>query len=290
MEVIKGRMYDYNNGRFLSVDPFIQSPTSTQSMNPYTYILNNPLSGTDPTGYRFGEPGAAGAKLGLILGVSTGLISEEGAAIIESSDSTLVGATDTGAAIKSAFATGSLAIGIELAKQRYNKRQQNIAKKNGNKNKKQGPKSTSSKSISNKESQKTVNVELNYKSNPKHDKNEVKRQAIEQGEGLEKQTAGQIKNNIETAGTKEAKLESTRAKTAFKKDNPQQKGENALHRADAVIGGSRSDISRNGDGGVNKSLGAQNKNQAGNVMNAVKDADSGAKVKVTVTLDDEKLK
>ncbi len=44
-------MYDYNNGRFLSVDPFIQNPTSTQSMNPYTYIFNNPLSGTDPTGY-----------------------------------------------------------------------------------------------------------------------------------------------------------------------------------------------------------------------------------------------
>ena len=44
-------MYDYNNGRFLSVDPFIQSPSSTQSLNPYTYIQNNPLSGTDPTGY-----------------------------------------------------------------------------------------------------------------------------------------------------------------------------------------------------------------------------------------------
>ena len=51
MGVIQGRMYDYNNARFLSVDPFIQAPTSTQSMNPYTYIFNNPLSGTDPTGY-----------------------------------------------------------------------------------------------------------------------------------------------------------------------------------------------------------------------------------------------
>jgi len=48
---MNGRMYDYNNGRFLSVDPFIQSPTSTQSMNPYTYIFNNPLSGVDPSGY-----------------------------------------------------------------------------------------------------------------------------------------------------------------------------------------------------------------------------------------------
>ena len=63
MEVIKGRMYDYNNGRFLSVDPFIQSPTSTQSMNPYTYIFNNPLSGVDPTGYECTRPtGDGGCK------------------------------------------------------------------------------------------------------------------------------------------------------------------------------------------------------------------------------------
>jgi hypothetical protein len=33
------------------VDPLIQSPTSTQSVNPYSYIMNNPLAGTDPTGY-----------------------------------------------------------------------------------------------------------------------------------------------------------------------------------------------------------------------------------------------
>ncbi|MCL1092086.1 hypothetical protein L2744_21300 [Shewanella profunda] len=33
------------------MDPFIQSPTSTQSVNPYSYIMNNPLAGTDPTGY-----------------------------------------------------------------------------------------------------------------------------------------------------------------------------------------------------------------------------------------------
>jgi len=48
---MNGRMYDYNNGRFLSVDPFIARPTSTQALNPYTYINNNPLSGVDPTGY-----------------------------------------------------------------------------------------------------------------------------------------------------------------------------------------------------------------------------------------------
>lgn len=49
---MNGRVYDYNIGRFLSVDPFIQEPGNSQSMNPYSYILNNPLGGTDPSGYR----------------------------------------------------------------------------------------------------------------------------------------------------------------------------------------------------------------------------------------------
>ncbi len=48
---MNGRVYDYNLGRFLSVDPFIQEPANSQSINPYSYIMNNPLSGTDPSGY-----------------------------------------------------------------------------------------------------------------------------------------------------------------------------------------------------------------------------------------------
>ncbi|MCG8465445.1 MAG: hypothetical protein MI750_11410 [Xanthomonadales bacterium] len=45
------REYDYNLGRFYSVDPFIQFPENSQSVNGYFYILNNTLSGTDPSGY-----------------------------------------------------------------------------------------------------------------------------------------------------------------------------------------------------------------------------------------------
>ncbi|WP_171037351.1 SpvB/TcaC N-terminal domain-containing protein [Pseudoalteromonas phenolica] len=53
MELIhmNGRVYDYNLGRFMSVDPYVQSPGNSQSINPYSYIMNNPLAGTDPTGY-----------------------------------------------------------------------------------------------------------------------------------------------------------------------------------------------------------------------------------------------
>ena len=51
---MNGRVYDYALGRFTGVDPFIQFPLNSQSLNPYAYILNNPLSGTDPTGYLIG--------------------------------------------------------------------------------------------------------------------------------------------------------------------------------------------------------------------------------------------
>ena len=48
---MNGRAYDYNVGRFYGVDPFIQFPSNSQSLNPYSYLMNNPLAGTDPTGY-----------------------------------------------------------------------------------------------------------------------------------------------------------------------------------------------------------------------------------------------
>jgi RHS repeat-associated protein len=48
---MNGRIYDYNLGRFLGVDPIIGNPLHSQSLNPYSYIGNNPLSGTDPSGY-----------------------------------------------------------------------------------------------------------------------------------------------------------------------------------------------------------------------------------------------
>lgn len=46
---MNGRVYDYNLGRFLSVDPFVHG--GSQGINPYSYIMNNPLAGTDPSGY-----------------------------------------------------------------------------------------------------------------------------------------------------------------------------------------------------------------------------------------------
>lgn len=48
---MNGRVFDYSLGRFTGVDPFVQFPLNSQSLNPYGYLLNNPISGVDPTGY-----------------------------------------------------------------------------------------------------------------------------------------------------------------------------------------------------------------------------------------------
>jgi len=47
---MNARLYDAALGRFLSPDPFVQSPNFTQNFNRYSYALNNPLRYTDKNG------------------------------------------------------------------------------------------------------------------------------------------------------------------------------------------------------------------------------------------------
>jgi RHS repeat-associated protein len=47
---MNGRIYDPRLGRFLSVDPVFDSLGQTQGVNAYSYVRNNPVSYTDPTG------------------------------------------------------------------------------------------------------------------------------------------------------------------------------------------------------------------------------------------------
>ena len=48
---MNGRIYDPHIGRFMSADPFIQFAGHSQSHNRYSYIMNNPLGGTDQSGF-----------------------------------------------------------------------------------------------------------------------------------------------------------------------------------------------------------------------------------------------
>jgi RHS repeat-associated protein len=48
---MNGRVYDPMIGRFTSADPNIPDPTNHQNFNRYSYVLNNPLAYTDPSGF-----------------------------------------------------------------------------------------------------------------------------------------------------------------------------------------------------------------------------------------------
>lgn len=46
-----GRYYDPQLGRFMSPDPFIQDPSASQSLNRYSYVMNDPVNSWDPEGF-----------------------------------------------------------------------------------------------------------------------------------------------------------------------------------------------------------------------------------------------
>lgn len=91
-----GRVYDPVVGRFLSADPMIQDPENLQSLNRYSYCVNNPLSLTDPSGYSWLSSNwrsLVGAVIGIAASVATaGLLAPAGLSAL-----TLWGAAAAGA-------------------------------------------------------------------------------------------------------------------------------------------------------------------------------------------------
>lgn len=54
---MNGRVQDPLLGRFISADPFVPDPLSTQGFNRYSYLENRPLSLVDPSGFSPKRPG-----------------------------------------------------------------------------------------------------------------------------------------------------------------------------------------------------------------------------------------
>ena len=48
---MNGRIYDPELGRMLSPDPVVQVPEYSQNFNRYSYVMNNPMNLTDPSGF-----------------------------------------------------------------------------------------------------------------------------------------------------------------------------------------------------------------------------------------------
>ncbi|WP_193343296.1 RHS repeat-associated core domain-containing protein, partial [Pseudoalteromonas luteoviolacea] len=279
---MNGRVYDYNLGRFMSVDPFIYDAGNSQAINPYSYGMNNPLSGTDPTGYIWETAWDIAnviydiGKIG--YGYSTG-----NAAMVADGFTDL--AADAVAVATPFLPAGSTKLGratiegVEVA----NGATKGVSKVANGKTTDIGSQASKSKT-------ETAEIDLNYKRNPKHDQAEFEKQASDQAKGLESQSAGEIKSNIENfreAGRKEANSAVAKYKKA--EGNP-SKGDHVTHKTDCCIGGKPTDISGTGNGPINSSIGKQNAAQSDKVYNSVKNVRSDAKVKVTVKIDDEVLK
>jgi hypothetical protein len=47
------RIYDHYSARFMSADPQFDATSDSHDINPYTYVINNPLIYTDPKGTHF---------------------------------------------------------------------------------------------------------------------------------------------------------------------------------------------------------------------------------------------
>jgi RHS repeat-associated protein len=73
---MNGRVYDQDLGRFLSGDPTVQFAANLQSYNRYSYVLNNPLSFTDPSGFGRIQQPSLGRQLAMY---GVGLAAEVGA-------------------------------------------------------------------------------------------------------------------------------------------------------------------------------------------------------------------
>jgi len=54
------RWYDPVIGRFIQADTIVPEPGNPQALNRYSYVLENPLRYTDPTGHAFDAGGGAG--------------------------------------------------------------------------------------------------------------------------------------------------------------------------------------------------------------------------------------
>ncbi|MFN7219785.1 MAG: RHS repeat domain-containing protein, partial [Burkholderiales bacterium] len=101
---MNGRLYDPITGRMMSADPIIQAPYLLQNYNRYSYVMNNPLSLTDPSGFSWWTRNRR-AILGIAVAAFIGGF-DFSAFLSNGSFSWSLGANGIGGAIAGGFAAG----------------------------------------------------------------------------------------------------------------------------------------------------------------------------------------
>lgn len=97
---MNGRLYDPLVSRMFSPDNYVQMPDNLQNYNRYSYVLNNPLSYTDPSGEIIWAPILIGAAIGGVMNVGVQAWN---------------GNIDSGLDVLAAFGIGALAGGVGAA-------------------------------------------------------------------------------------------------------------------------------------------------------------------------------
>ncbi|MHB1304855.1 MAG: RHS repeat-associated core domain-containing protein [Acidiphilium sp.] len=110
---MSARVYDPLTGRFMSPDPVIQNLTNLQDLNPYSYVDNNPLSVTDPTGMCKGFLGCLGSFLPEIAAVAVIVVANQEWALPSLFETAGLTATESGvaSAIVAGAAAGAISSG-----------------------------------------------------------------------------------------------------------------------------------------------------------------------------------
>lgn len=103
------RMYDPTTGKFIFPDPLLpQGGDPADALNPYSYVLNNPLSATDPTGMKcHGWLGCTFGGFGLeILSIAVAVVLED-PEVLDWEQSAL-GVSGIGSAVIAGAASGAV--------------------------------------------------------------------------------------------------------------------------------------------------------------------------------------
>lgn len=105
---MNGRLYDPILGRMLSPDPIVQELYNLQNLNRYTYVLNNPLSLTDPTGLSWMDSNwrSVAAAVIVVAAIAFPILAKEAATAIKFAVAVSAGAASGG--IGSASTKGAL--------------------------------------------------------------------------------------------------------------------------------------------------------------------------------------
>jgi hypothetical protein len=102
---MQGRLYDPALRRFTTADPYVTEPLNPQGLNRYSYVQNNPLNNTDPSGFDCIGSSECGREYALAAMASAAAQAQTQAMAMAAAQASAMGAASEAAAAASAAAS-----------------------------------------------------------------------------------------------------------------------------------------------------------------------------------------